>query len=435
MTPTVTQQNTNVYTTPSNSVQTSFYQNQQNPAFNPNQPQAWPTFPANSFQGGPNDLMTPEQMKQMIAYQQSVIMSMQRMMMGGQILPWGQFPSFAPQQGKNQAPSPFQQQMLFNPVMPAMPMYQNPQMFEGGKLEPADFMHSPYAPLGTAESFTPSETSHSAYSPVSHCDDASRSSMNQEEANIQQAYAAASAASEPQTLASISSFADAITNAYGNHSVTGTLDQQQWGSYAVQTTTASPAAYEQIGGYSADSVSSIETSSNPAQMDTTLSTATTPQIDDNSAKECGVSASSGLPSTILTEDQVGMLEAEYQKNNHPDDEQRSVISQTCGMSEECVRLWYENRNEANDAKPEGDAKSEEEMKSKSEEEVESKSEEAVESKSEEAAEGKTEEAEESKAAEENVEPVVQGEDDCGDVKTEEDATETAETTEVTSEDS
>ena len=162
--------------------------------------------------------------------------------------------------------------------------------------------------------------------------------MNQEDANIQQAYAAASTTASSESLASISSFAETMSTTYGNTVTSDQFpDQQQhhWESYTTTTAVpaAVPAALEQIGCYSASSIPN----SVPTDPITTSSSMTT-QADNT------VETPSDLPGTIVTEEQVGIMEAAFQKNNHPDEEQRNMIARMCGMTEDWVRVWYENRN-------------------------------------------------------------------------------------------
>ena len=47
--------------------------------------------------------------------------------------------------------------------------------------------------------------------------------------------------------------------------------------------------------------------------------------------------------TVFSEEQTVILEAAYRKDDHPDTEQRNMVAQMCGLSEECVRVWYQNR--------------------------------------------------------------------------------------------
>ena len=46
---------------------------------------------------------------------------------------------------------------------------------------------------------------------------------------------------------------------------------------------------------------------------------------------------------MFSDEQMMILEAAYQKNNHPDQGQRFMVAQLCGLIEERVRIWYQNR--------------------------------------------------------------------------------------------
>jgi len=47
--------------------------------------------------------------------------------------------------------------------------------------------------------------------------------------------------------------------------------------------------------------------------------------------------------TVFNDEQTVILEAAYRKHGHPDQEQRFMVAQLCGLTEECVRIWYQNR--------------------------------------------------------------------------------------------
>lgn len=47
--------------------------------------------------------------------------------------------------------------------------------------------------------------------------------------------------------------------------------------------------------------------------------------------------------TIFSDEQFTILEAAFQKHGCPEQDQRALIAQLCGLSEEIVRVWYQNR--------------------------------------------------------------------------------------------